>query len=85
MIFLERPFMATTKTVIDVQSGKLSMTVLGETVQIQATDLLTYPFGTSHKQCSNVDYFNFPMFDPSFQGKDRANLEVVHSKDKWKR
>ena len=33
-ILLERPFMATTKTVIDVQSGKLTMTVLGETVQI---------------------------------------------------
>ena len=32
MILRERPFMETTKTVIDVQSGKLNMTVLGETV-----------------------------------------------------
>ena len=32
MILLGRPFMATTRTVIDVQSGKLTMTVLGETV-----------------------------------------------------
>ena len=32
MILLGRPFMITTTTVIDVQSGKLTMTILGETV-----------------------------------------------------
>ena len=32
MILLGRPFMATTKMVINVHSGKLTMTVLSETV-----------------------------------------------------
>ena len=32
MILLGRPFMVTTKTMIDVQTRKLTMTVLGETV-----------------------------------------------------
>ena len=40
LILLGRPFMATTKMVIDVQSVKLTMTVLGETVQLEATDSL---------------------------------------------
>ncbi|CAL9012149.1 unnamed protein product [Prunus brigantina] len=35
-ILLGRPFMATAKTIIDVQNGLLTMTVLGETVQIQS-------------------------------------------------
>ena len=32
MILLGRPFMATTKTMIDVQNGKLTMIVSGETI-----------------------------------------------------
>ena len=40
MIFLGGPFMATTKTMIDVQSGRLAMTLLGETVQLKVCDLL---------------------------------------------
>ncbi|KAL5837020.1 hypothetical protein ACOSQ3_014189 [Xanthoceras sorbifolium] len=32
-ILLGRPFMATTQTIIDVQNGKLSMTILGKTVE----------------------------------------------------
>lgn len=34
-ILLGRPFMATTRTVIDVSSGKLSMTVLGEKINFE--------------------------------------------------
>lgn len=34
-ILLGRPFMATTRTIIDVSSGKLSMTVLGEKIQFE--------------------------------------------------
>ncbi|KAL5818743.1 hypothetical protein ACOSQ4_022585 [Xanthoceras sorbifolium] len=36
-ILLGRPFMATAKTIINVLNGKLSMTVLGETVKFQFT------------------------------------------------
>ncbi|CAL2239399.1 unnamed protein product [Prunus armeniaca] len=42
-ILLGRPFMATTKTVINVQSGLLTMTVLGETFLLaQSNDPLQY-------------------------------------------
>ena len=53
------------------------MTVLGETVKLKV-DSLQYPFATSHKECSYVDY---PVSNLSFQGKA---LEVAHSKDRWK-
>ena len=85
MILLARPFIATTKTVIDVQNGKLTMTILGETVQLKAFDLLQYPFATSHNEYFYVDYIYLPMPNLSFQGKARFDLEVVHSKDRWKR
>ena len=64
IILLGRPFMATTKTIIDVHSGKLTIIVLGETIQLQAIDSMPYP---------------------SFQGKNGADLEAVHSKAKWKK
>ncbi|KAL5781284.1 hypothetical protein ACOSP7_006313 [Xanthoceras sorbifolium] len=36
-ILLGKPFMATAKTIIDVQNGKLSITVMGEIVEFQFT------------------------------------------------
>ena len=44
MVLLGRPFMATTKTVIDVQNGKLIMTISGETIKLKAADSKPYPF-----------------------------------------
>ncbi|XP_048228300.1 uncharacterized protein LOC125369565 [Ricinus communis] len=41
-ILLGRPFMETTRTVIDMHEGKLTMTVLGETVEIKVFDSLTF-------------------------------------------
>ena len=40
---LGRPFMATTKTIIDVHKGELSMTMLGETVQFSVSNALLLP------------------------------------------
>ena len=85
MILLGRPFMASTKNVIDVQSGKLTMTVLVKTVQLKAVDSLQYSFATSHNECSYVDYIDLHVSNFSFQGKARIDLEVVHSKDRWKK
>ena len=48
MILLGSPFMETTKTVIDVKSGELTITFSGETVQLQACDSMPYPFSTKH-------------------------------------
>ncbi|CAL9012037.1 unnamed protein product [Prunus brigantina] len=42
-ILLGRPFMATAKTIIDVQNGLLTMTVLGETVQFKVFESLSHP------------------------------------------
>ncbi|XP_070672177.1 uncharacterized protein [Malus domestica] len=48
-IFLGRPFMATAKTIIDVQNGLLTMTVLGETVKFKVFESLSHP-------SSSLDY-----------------------------
>ena len=66
MILLGRPFMATTKTVIDVQSDKLTMIVLGETIKLKATYSLQYLFATSRNQCSYVDCIDLPVSNLSF-------------------
>ena len=85
MILLRRPVMATTKTVIDIQSEKLTMTVLRETIQLKAVDSLPYPFATSHNQCSYVDYIDLLVYNISFQGTAGSDLEVTYSKDRWKK
>eukprot|EP00257_Ricinus_communis_P026797 XP_025014211.1 uncharacterized protein LOC112535731 [Ricinus communis] len=46
-ILLGRPFMVTTKTVIDVHNGKLTMTVLGETIEFKMFHSLTISPSTS--------------------------------------
>ena len=50
MILLCRPFMATTKIMIDVQNRKLTMTVSGETIELKAANSVLYPFATFHSQ-----------------------------------
>ena len=47
-IMLGRQFMAITKPIIHVQNGKLSMTILGETVQFKVFNSLPYPSISSH-------------------------------------
>ena len=42
VFLLGKPFMATTKTIIDMHNGKLSMTVLGETVQFAVCSFQCY-------------------------------------------
>ena len=54
MKLLGRPFMATTKTVIDVYSRKLTMTISGETIQLKATHSVPYHFISFPNQCSYV-------------------------------
>ncbi|CAL8988244.1 unnamed protein product, partial [Prunus brigantina] len=52
-ILLGRPFMATAKTIIDVQNGLLTMTVLGETVQFKVFESLSHP--SSSFDCCSID------------------------------
>ncbi|CAH9088741.1 unnamed protein product [Cuscuta epithymum] len=46
-ILLGRPFMATTKTMIDVQNGKLTMSVLDETVEFSILKSMSMPADSS--------------------------------------
>ncbi|XP_031120931.1 uncharacterized protein LOC116024170 [Ipomoea triloba] len=53
-ILLGRPFMATAKTMIDVQNGKLTMTVLDETVEFSILKSMTLP-ENNNNHCFAVD------------------------------
>ena len=77
--------MATTKIVIDVQNGKLTMIVSGKIVQLKAADSMSYSFVNAPNQCSYVEYIYLSASNPSFQGKNVADLEVAHFKAKWKK
>lgn len=55
IILLGRPFMATTKIVIDVHNGKLSMTMLGETVQFDVFRAMPLQVNENIDECSYVD------------------------------
>ncbi|CAL2256400.1 unnamed protein product [Prunus armeniaca] len=52
-IFLGRLFMAMAKTIIDVQNGLLTMTVLGETIQFKVFESLSHP--SSSIDCCSID------------------------------
>ncbi|XP_048231217.1 uncharacterized protein LOC125370261 [Ricinus communis] len=52
IILLGRPFMATTRTVIDMHDGKLTMTVLGETMKFKVFDSLTFSPKSTIDKCS---------------------------------
>ena len=44
-MLLGRPFMSTAKAIIDVHNGKLTMTVLGETVEYDVLESMRHPMG----------------------------------------
>ncbi|CAA0824785.1 Uncharacterized mitochondrial protein AtMg00860, partial [Striga hermonthica] len=54
-ILLDRPFMATTNTLIDVKNGTLNMTVLGESVSISVREATSGPSANYVEECAFVD------------------------------
>ncbi|KAK2649108.1 hypothetical protein Ddye_016597 [Dipteronia dyeriana] len=70
-ILLGRPFMVTTKTIIDVQNGKLTMTVLDETIEFKLFDALSYPSGAD--DCSFIDVLDTGI-DGVFRDDDLEEL-----------
>ena len=54
VILLGRPFMATTKTIIDVRNGKLSMTLLGETTQFSVSNAMLLPSAAYLDECAFI-------------------------------
>ena len=65
-ILLGRPFMATAKTFIDVQNGKLTMTVLDETVEFKVFESLKFPEAADDchsAECSSISVVNSAVQD----------------------
>ncbi|KAK0592079.1 hypothetical protein LWI29_012916 [Acer saccharum] len=71
-VLLGRPFMATAKTFIDVQNGKLSMTVLDETVEFKLFEASSYPAGAD--DCSFIEVLD-PGVDGVFKDEDLADWD----------
>ncbi|CAL9012109.1 unnamed protein product [Prunus brigantina] len=76
-ILLGRPFMATTKTIIDVQNGLLTMTVLGETVQFKVFESLSHPFGSI--DCCSIDVLDSLVFSKFLLAQSNDPLQYVLS------
>ena len=54
IILLGRPFMVTTRTIINVHNGSLSMTVLGENVQLDVFNAMSLP-SYAYDDCLIID------------------------------
>eukprot|EP00257_Ricinus_communis_P022605 XP_015582383.1 uncharacterized protein LOC107262244 [Ricinus communis] len=61
-ILLSRSFMATIRTKIDVLDGKLTMTILGETVEFKAFLSLTFSLKSTIDKCS-YNYLDSPIYE----------------------
>ncbi|XP_048229577.1 uncharacterized protein LOC125370041 [Ricinus communis] len=61
-ILFGRPFMATTRTVIDMHDEKLTMIVLGETVEFKVFDFLTLSPKSAIDKCS-YNYLDSLVYD----------------------
>ncbi|VVA32707.1 PREDICTED: LOW QUALITY PROTEIN, partial [Prunus dulcis] len=76
-ILLGRPFMATAKTIIDVQNGLLTMTVLGETVQFKVFESLSHP--SSSIDCCSIDVLDSLVFSKFLLAQSNDPLQYVLS------
>ncbi|CAL8168488.1 unnamed protein product [Prunus armeniaca] len=76
-IFLGRPFMATAKTVIDVQNGLLTMTMPGEIVQFKVFEYLSHP--SSSIDCCSIDVLDSLVFSKFLLEQSNDPLQYVLS------
>ncbi|CAL8993245.1 unnamed protein product [Prunus brigantina] len=76
-ILLGRPFMATAKTIIDVQNGLLTLTVLGETVQFKVFESLSHP--SSSFDCCSIDVLDSIVFSKFLLAQSNDPLQYVLS------
>ena len=68
VILLGCPFMATTKAVINVHEGKLTLKVLDEVVEYKVFESLVYPIGAH-------DYYSVDILDDI---EEEANMRVCY-------
>lgn len=78
-ILLVRPFMATTKTIIDVHEGKLTLTVLGETVTFKVFDYLSMPSIATIYECSYLSSIDSCVEEMCLEhaGDDKLELALI--------
>ncbi|KAI5338677.1 hypothetical protein L3X38_017949 [Prunus dulcis] len=76
-ILLGRPFMAAAKTIVDVQNGLLTMTVLGETVQFKVFESLSHP--SSSIDCCSIDVLDSLVFSKFLLAQSNDPLQYVLS------
>ncbi|XP_031248673.1 uncharacterized protein LOC116106446 [Pistacia vera] len=81
-ILLGRPVMATTKTIVDVHKGKLSMIVLGETVEFKVFGSLPIPTTSTFDECSFIDCVDSLVYDTYLQEKIEDKLEAALTLDR---
>ncbi|XP_038711641.1 uncharacterized protein LOC120005855 [Tripterygium wilfordii] len=74
-ILLGRPFMATADTCIRVKDGTLTMTVLGETVELKVFEALSFP-STSLDTCFSIDLID-TLITSTFVHNEITDLEQV--------
>ncbi|CAL8988148.1 unnamed protein product [Prunus brigantina] len=77
---LGEPFMATAKTIIDVQNGLLTMTVLGETVQFKVFESLSHP--SSSFDCCSIDVLDSIVFSKFLLAQSNDPLQYVLSQSR---
>ncbi|XP_008222434.1 PREDICTED: uncharacterized protein LOC103322307 [Prunus mume] len=76
-ILLRRPFMATAKTIIDVQNGLLTMTVLGKTIQFKVFESLSHP--STSLDCCSIDVLDSLVFSKFLLAQSNDPLQYVLS------
>ncbi|XP_019198179.1 PREDICTED: uncharacterized protein LOC109192006 [Ipomoea nil] len=76
-ILLGRPFMATAKTMIDVQSGKLTMTVLDETVEFSVLKSMKFP-EINNNHCFAIDVLD-SIISAEFLDEYRLKVEETEA------
>jgi hypothetical protein len=79
-ILLGRPFMATAKTFIDVQNGKLTMTVLDETVEFKVFESLKFPEAADDcysVECSAIEVVKSAVQDELLEDISEELLDWV--------
>ncbi|XP_031273170.1 uncharacterized protein LOC116131647 [Pistacia vera] len=81
-ILLGRLFMPTTKTIIDVHKGKLSMTVLGETVEFKVFGSLPIPSTSTYDEYSFINCVDSLVYDTYLQEKIEDKLEAAPTLDR---
>jgi len=71
-LILRRPFLATYKTLIDIQQGKLTLRAQDDEVTFNVFEAMKYPM--DNEDCSRIDIVKLTM--ETFRGHPTLSLEA---------